>query len=268
MNLAGALVRREVVARGPLQLRLRSEYRLGSGSRLIQDMVFHAGTPRVDFDSRLEWAERRQLLKAVFDLDVLVENARHEIQYGHLARFEVCCHKWSDLSENGFGVALLNDCKYGISAHAGRLGLTLLKSGVHPDPRGDEGTHLFTYSLLPHAGGFSVESVVRPAYELNQGPTVCLATPAATAIDSLATVDAPSVVVECVKWAEEGHALVLRLYEAGKTGCRCRVRFGVPVRAVAQTNLLEEETAPVQLRGNMVEMVMRAFEVTTLRAEV
>lgn len=27
------------------------------------------------------------------------------------AKFEVCCHKWADLSEYGFGVAILNDCK-------------------------------------------------------------------------------------------------------------------------------------------------------------
>jgi alpha-mannosidase len=146
--------------------------------------------------------------------------------------------------------------------------LSLIKSGVHPDARGDAGTHLFTYSLLPHAGGFSVASVVRPAYELNQPPTVCLAAPGAIPVGSLATVDAGDVVVECVKWAEQGSAVVLRLYEAGRTRCRCRVRFGVPVRAVTRTNLLEEPTEDLPLRDGEVALDLRAFEVATLRVEV
>ena len=165
------LISRRVVADGPLQLRLRSEYELGAGSRITQDMVFHSTTPRIDFDTVVDWHELHKLFKTGFELAVMIESAKHEIQYGHvdrpthrnlpqdIARFEVCAHKWTDLSEADFGVALLNESKYGISVIGTDARLSLIKSGTHPDPRGDEGRHQFTYSLLPHAA-FGVENEI------------------------------------------------------------------------------------------------------------
>ena len=215
-----------------------------------------------------------------FDLDILAESARHEIQYGHVirpthrnlpedrARFEVCAHKWSDMSENGFGVALLNDCKYGLSVHNSSLALSLLKSGTHPDPRGDEGAHLMTYSLLPHACGFGVESVVRPAYELN---VPVLAMPVGVGVDgfeSLVAVDAPNVIVESVKWAEEGDALIARLYDAEKLGRTVRVTVHAEVKSVAETDLLEENPRKLRVKGGAVELYVKPFEIKTLRCEV
>ncbi len=276
MRAEDRLVRRAVVADGPLQLRIRSEYRLGAGSSLTQDLVFHAGSPRVDFETVVDWNERHQLLKAGFDLDVLADSARQEIQYGHLersthrnqpqdrARFEACAHKWTDLSENGFGVALLNDCKYGMGVQGGTLRLSLLKAGTHPDARGDRGRHRFTYSLLPHACGFSVESVVRPAYELNLPVTAWWGSADALPWASLLTVDAPHVIVESVKWAEQGKAFVVRLYEAGKTGGRVKVTFNAKISSVSATNLLEEDARPLKLSGGAVRFTMRPFEIKTL----
>ena len=274
------LLSRKVVADGPLQLRIRSEYRIGEASTLTQDMVFHAASALVDFETVVDWHDKHKLLKVGFDLDILAESARHEIQYGHVlrpthrnlpedrARFEVCAHKWSDLSENGFGVALLNDCKYGLSVHNSSLALSLLKSGTHPDPRGDEGTHLMTYSLLPHACAFGVESVVRPAYELN---VLVLAAPVvakAEGFESLVTVDAPNVIVESVKWAEEGEALIVRLYDAEKLGCTVRVTVNAEVKSVAETDLLEENPRKLRVKGGAVELYVKPFEIKTLRCEV
>ncbi|MBN1344037.1 MAG: alpha-mannosidase [Phycisphaerae bacterium] len=280
MKIEDRLVSREVVANGPLQLRLRSEYKLGRRSRLVQDMVFHTHSPRIDFETVVDWGEKHRLVKAAFELDVLADTARHEIQYGHVerpthrnlpgdrAKFEVCAHKWTDLSDNGFGVALLNDCKYGVSVKGGELGLTLIKSGTHPDPRGDEGRHEFTYAILPHACGFSVESVVRPAYELNVPVKVAPAGAKAEGFDGLLSVDAPNVMVESVKWAEEGKAFVVRLYEAGKAGCRVNVRFNCPIRSVSETNLMEEKPKNLSVKKHTVQLAMRAFEIKTLRVTV
>jgi len=276
MRIEDRFIGRKVVANGPLQLRLRSTYKIGANSTLVQDMVFHDDTPRIDFESVLDWDEKHKLLKAEFELDILTDVARHEIQYGHVerpthrnlpqdrARFEVCAHKWTDLSENGFGVALLNDCKYGLSVWGSTLGLSLVKSGTHPDPRGDAGRHVFTYSLLPHAGGFSVESVVRPAYELNLPPTVAPAGPRTTELSPLLTVEAPNVIVEAVKWAQKGKAFVVRLYEAGKTGCHVGINVNAPVKAVCQTNMMEEQPQPLVLKNGAIRTFFRPFEIKTL----
>jgi alpha-mannosidase len=283
MEAVATLVRREVVAEGPLQLRLRSTYSLTDSSTITQDMVFHSTSPRIDFETRVDWHGKRKLLKAAFDLEVLADSARHEIQYGHVerpthrnlpqdrARFEVCAHKWTDLSENGFGVALLNDCKYGVAVHGSWVGLSLIKSGVHPDDRGDEGVHLFTYSLLPHAGGFTVPSVVRPAYELNVPVSWTLAAQGASAAEAPVTLRSDTAIIETLKWAEDGEAFIVRLYDAGKTGSKVRLEFGLPLKSVTETNILEEDVEPVRLSGGSaqsVEVYLRPFEIKTLRCEL
>ena len=265
---------REVVADGPLQLRIRSVIPFGVGSTLTQDVVFHSTTPRVDFETVVDWHEKYQFLKVAFDLAVLADSARHEIQFGHVVRgahdntswdraqFDVCAHKWTDVSEEGYGVAFLNDCKYACTVKDGTYVLSLIKSGRHPDARGDEGTHPFKYAMLPHAGGFSVEGVVRPAYEFNVAPQVLEGSrPVAT---SLLTVDAPNVIVEAVKWAEDEEALVVRLYEAGRTGVWATLDFGFPVSSILETNLLEESGTAVDLLERSVRLWFRPFEIKTL----
>jgi len=279
MRPAGELIGRRVIANGPLQLRIRCEYRLTAKSRLTQDVVLHAATPQIDFETVLEWGDVHTLLKTAFQLAVLADSARHEIQFGHVerpthrnlpqdrARFEVAAHKWTDLSENGFGVALLNDSKYGVGVLGGELTLTLIKSGTHPDGRGDAGRHVFAYSLLPHACPFSVESVVRPAYELNVPVRWCKAGSAARGFAGIVSVDAPNVIVEAVKRAENGSGLVVRLYEAGKTGTNATVRFSAPVKSVGETNLLEEDRKRLKPKGGAVSLYMRPFEIKTLVCE-
>lgn len=277
MQPAGPLVKREVVADGPLQLRIRFEYDLGRESRLVQDVVFHSTTPRVDFDTRVDWHERYQFLKVGFALDVLAETARHEIQFGHVVRnthdntsqdraqFDVCAHKWTDISETAYGVAFLNDCKYACTIKDGEYRLSLIKSGRRPDPRGDEGVHQFAYAMLPHEGGFSVESVVRPAYEFNVDVPVVAG---GAASSSLIQIDTPNVIVEAVKWAEDEDAVIVRLYEASKTGTHAKVSFGFAVRSVEETNLLEERAEAVSLADGGVELYFHPFEIKTLKCRV
>ncbi|MFB9278825.1 alpha-mannosidase [Cohnella cellulosilytica] len=279
LKLQTGLESRAVAADGPLQLRIRSVYRIGRRSSIRQDIVFHADTPRVDFETEIDWHEKHRLLKVGFEVDVHAPSARHETQFGYVERpthantpydqgmFEVCAHKWTDLSETRFGVALLNDGKYGVSVMGSDARLTLHKGGTHPDPRGDEGLHRTVYSLLPH-GGFGAETVIRPAYELN---VPLIAVPgrddgSTVGGDSFASVDAPNVVIETVKPAEDGDGYVLRLYEAERSGVRnAALRFGKAPSRIVRTNLLEEEIADVPLQGAEASLDFRAFEIVTLK---
>ena len=59
-----------------------------------------------------------------------------------------------DMSEGHYGVSMLNDCKYGHSALDGVMTLTLIKSGIEPNPTADQEEHTFTYALYPHAEGW------------------------------------------------------------------------------------------------------------------
>jgi alpha-mannosidase len=275
------LLHRELAANGPLQLRIRSEYQIGYHSSLKQDIVFYTDSPRVDFHTIIDWKEKHQLLKVGFDVDIWSQTARHEIQFGHVERsthtntsydqamFEVCTHKWTDLSESRFGAAILNDCKYGISVDGADIRLSLHKGGCHPDPRGDEGVHEVTYSLLPHKGAFSTETVIRPAYELNIHVLSVKGGVSDQAAASLLEVEATNVIVEAIKPAEQDHAYVVRLYEAERSAVKgMKLRFGAVPRKVELINMLEEELEELEeleLSGSEVSLDFHAFEIKSIK---
>ena len=268
-----ALLSREVAADGPLEFRLRSRWRVGRASEIRQDLVVRLDSPMLVFETEIDWHEKHALLKAAFPSNLRPSFARHEIQFGHIERpvdrnhrfdtvkFEVCQHKWSDLSENRHGLTLINDCKYGVSTEGGEMRLTLMKGGLHPDPRGDEGMHRLTYALLPHEEGFSAGAVVRPAYELN----IPLMVGATDDRPSLLSVSAPNVVVESIKPAEDGRGYIVRLYEAERSSCSAAVAFGEPVAFVSLCNLIEEDAGKLDVQENSVRLGFRAFEIITLR---
>ncbi len=266
---------RTLVTDGAVELRLRSAFDVGGGTTLTQDLVVYADTPHVDFHTLVDWHSHHRLLKAGFDLDVSAKEAKCEIQYGYIerpttennsleaAKFEVCNRNYTDVSEPRFGVAVLNDCKYGIALSGANLRLSLHRGGDHPDVSGDEGVHEMTYSLLPHAGAFCAEAVVRPAYELNV-PYFAVSGNAMAA--PIVRVSAPNVLVESVKPAEDGSdAFVLRLYECEGSAAKTTLSFGVPVKAATLTNLLEDEKKALDLSDGSLALTFRPFEIKTVK---
>ena len=127
-------------------------------------MRLAAGSRRLEFHTEVDWHERHRFLKVAFPVAVRSTRATYEIQHGHIerptvantswdeARFEVCGHRWADLSEAGYGVALLNNCKYGYDIRGHVMRLSLLRAPGYPDPEADQGRHHFAYALLPHEG--------------------------------------------------------------------------------------------------------------------
>ena len=271
------LVKREVVSNGPLALCVRGEWKIGGSSNILQDMILYADSPRIDFVTKIDWHEKHKLLKVGFDIDLLSDGARYEMQYGHLERprhanlkedramFESAVHKWMDVSENGFGVALLNDCKYGAHAGKDRMTLSLIKSGTHPDPRGDEGIHYVSYAILPHAA-FSSD-VIHAAYEFNS-PMPAVIGKGSVSCKSLLEIDKPNVIVESVKWAEEGRAFIVRLYEAERTGTNAKITFGVPVKSLVETDLLEANPVELPFVGGDLCFYIRPFEIKTFLCRI
>ena len=265
------LLRREVVADGCVEYRIRSVYQLTEKSTLTQDMIFYAHSPEIVFDTLMDWQDDHRLLKASFDTNIQTDFTSQEIQFGYLhrsttrntavekAKFEVPNHKYTDLSEPRYGAALLNDCKYGISVEGGSMRLTLHKGGCMPDYRGDKGLHRCTYALLPHGGSLSAEAVIRPAYRLNN-PVLSVA--GALAVEPLVRVDADNIIVETIKPAEEGgRQFVVRLYEAEGSRTVTNLTFSDAARQVQQTNMLEEDG---RVLADTKQMEFGPFEIKTL----
>jgi alpha-mannosidase len=227
----------------------------------------------------VEWHETNRLLKVAFPVDIRSLRATYEIQYGHVerpthdntswdvARFEVCAHKWVDLSEPGYGVALLNDCKYGHDISGNVIRLSLLRASTWPDPEADRGHHRFRYRLLPHAGDLRQAGVIDAGYDLNV-PVRMVDTTAhpgtLPASSSFLSVDADHVVVEAVKRSDETGSLVVRLYEAW--GRRGPVTVNLPWRParVTRADLLERESGELAFVDRSVTLDISPFEIVTL----
>jgi len=268
-----------VIERGPLRAGLEIRRRL-LNSEIIQRVYLYRGSRRLDFDTWVEWRERHVLLKVAFPVDVLSPLATYDIQWGNVqrpthrntswdwARFETVAHKWVDLSEGDYGVSLLNDCKYGHDVQGNVIRLTLLKSATYPDPNADLGEHRFTYSLLPHRGDWR-EGTVPAAYALNDPLLVRRVRgggrEGGSARLSLLSVDVPNVIIETVKGAEDGRGLIVRLYENERCRGPVTLRVGFPLAAAHRCNLLEENQAPLPVAGNAVPLVVRPYQIITLR---
>ncbi len=248
---AGRLISRQVVSDGPVELRIRCRWQLTEKSSITQDIVFDAASPLVTFETIMDWQDDHRFLKAAFDTALICDGVRSEIQFGHIrrsnhratpvdkARFETCNHKYSDLSEANFGIALLNDSKYGLSVNEGSMRLSLHKGGCLPDDRGDKGIHACRYAILPHMGGFGAETVVHPAYAFNYRP---VAAADSAASESLCRVDDANVIIETVKPCEDTQrAYILRLYEAVGGCSRAHLSFSHEVKALYECSMLEEE---------------------------
>ncbi len=273
----------QVVETGPLRAAVEITRQVGQ-SVIRQRICLWRDSRRIDFVTTVDWHERQMLLRALFPLELNASRATCEIQFGaverpthrntswDVARFEVCAQRWVDLSEGDYGVALLNNGKYGHSLRDNVLGLSLLKGAIFPDREADQGRHQFTYSLLPHQGDWRAGEVVRRAYELN-APLIALPlaqppAPAAPQQHSFLSVTGDHVVVETIKVADDGDGLIVRLYEAHNQRGRASLRFGRPVASAEETDLLERPVGPLTVAGDTLEVAVRPFEVKTLRVRL
>ncbi|HEX2910506.1 MAG TPA: alpha-mannosidase [Chloroflexia bacterium] len=276
------LVSVQVLEQGPLRAGLRLEWLYLDRTRIVQKLYLYAHSRRIDFVTEVDWQERQTLLKVAFPVDVKSGKVTAEVQWGNLervthrntswdrARFETAAHKWFDLSEGDYGVAVLNDCKYGYDVHGSTLRQTLLRGPISPDPRADLGQHVFTYSLLPHNGGWFAGGVQREAYDLNY-PLLCsLKTGPAGSLPaslSLATIEPGNIIIETVKQAEDSEALVLRAYECANRRTPFRLTLPFEVAEAFETNLLEdtESGQPLQIEadGRTISGLFRPYQIRT-----
>jgi len=185
-----------------------------------------------------------------------------------VARFTVCGQRWADLGEPGYGVALLNDCKYGYDIHENVMRLSLLRSPGEPDPKADRGHHTFTYSILPHAGSLQEAGVVAEAAQLNS-PLRFLAAKehegVLPASHSFFHVSHPGLQIDTVKRAEDSDDLIVRLYEAHGARGSAELTCALPFSKVERVNLIERSLGTEKANGDRVSFDFRPFEILTFK---
>lgn len=253
----------------------------------------------VECKAEVDWHENSKFLKVEFPVDIVNTEASYETAYSitkrpthyntswDMAKFEVCCHRFADLSENNYGVSILNDSKYGFATAGKLMRLSLLRSPKAPDEHADMGRHSIRWAILPHKGALGA-TTVRAGYAFNN-PLKVLSAPKAT-VESLTSVpiqlinsdESASIILDTIKRGHddedvsrrEGHrinsgqSIIVRLYESLGGRSRGTIQTEFNVKRVTKVNILEDEIEEVSLADGKFNIVLRPFEVATYKLQL
>lgn len=251
-----------------------------SNSVIRQKIYFYADSRRIEFNTYVDWKEHQHLLKVHFPVNIHSDEASFDIQFGNLtrkvhsntswdaARFESCGHKWIDLSEGHYGVSLLNDCKYGHSVKDGNMAITLIKSGIEPNPATDQEEHFFTYAIYPHAENWRAAGTVFEAAKLNQ-PAYAVKGGNPGADFSFVSVNKPNVMIETVKQAEDGAGVILRIYEYENALTKAHISLAMApeIVSIEECNLIEEVIEAVPKTEDGFDIEIKPYEIKTYKVK-
>lgn len=244
-------------------------------STIKQVIYFYENSPRIDFKTKVNWYENQKLLKVNFNFALRANFATFDIQFGNVkrsnnwntswdyAKFESVMHKYVDYSQNSYGVALLNNCKYGGHVLENNVGLTLLKSSNHPDPSADRGYHEFSYSLLPHDCSFNESNVIEEAYQFNN-PLL--------SINGLGTkqemlkIESDYVYhIDALKMNQTNKYVVLRLHDDSGNDNKVTIKPQFSYSGWCETDLLEKEN---NLINDDIILDLKPYEIKTILLKV
>ncbi|CZS94448.1 probable alpha-mannosidase [Rhynchosporium agropyri] len=257
--------------------------------------AFKSQQSYVEMHSEVEWREHMKFLKVEFPVDVRNTEASYETQYGivrrpthynttwDMAKFEVCCHKFADLSEHGYGVSILNDSKYGFATCGSLMRLSLLRAPKAPDAHADMGRHHIRWAILPHQGDLG-STTVRTAYNFNNPLKLTQSSKAleASAFSSpIKLTGNPSLILDCVKRGEDdedvsrgelskrkGRSVILRIYDSLGGTSKGTIETSLDVKKVWKTNILEDDEEESKIEKGKIEITLRPFEVATFRLQL
>ena len=267
----------EIEQIGEVRLKVHMEWRYMNSS-IRQDMILYADSRRIDFETEVDYHERHQLLKAAFPVDIRTTYGTFDVQYGNVrrpnhwntswdqAKFETVAHRFADLSERGYGVSLLNDCKYGHDVKDNVLRITLIKAATHPDHSQDQGLHRFTYSLLPHSGDIVDGGTVREACSLNQ-PLHVIQGDLKLPFESFLSFDKDCVEVDAVKKTEDGKHIAVRFHDFTGGTNRIKVHTGFAWKRRC-TGDLRERSLDDWKTDREIYVTVKPYEIVTMLFEL
>ncbi|MDD7219240.1 MAG: glycoside hydrolase family 38 C-terminal domain-containing protein, partial [Clostridia bacterium] len=274
----------KVIENGPVRGCIRVIHPYGE-SQIVQYLYFYPDQYRFDIRNEVDWQEDHVLLRGYFPVDIHTNEATYEIQYGNvkrathdntswdMAKFEVCAHKWLDVSEDDYGISVLNDCKYGYSVRDSVIGLTMLKSPDDPNPKADRGHHSFSYSFCPHSGDFRSADTVSRAYAFNNPCLAVMkqkeAVNSSESVFSFVSVNVPGVVIETVKKAEDSDSLIIRCYECFNRRNHVKMEINGEFDSCSEVNMLENEVIQeLKYEDGTAEFDIKPFEIKTLKFDI
>ncbi|MBS7654278.1 alpha-mannosidase [Candidatus Bathyarchaeota archaeon] len=281
-NLRNAEI--EPFENGPVKGTVKVKWKYHN-SEINQYISLYKDLPRIDFYTIINWQEvsddetEAPMLKVSFTPILDKSKAFFEIPFAYIERTpdgtEVPALRWVDLSDEEYGLSLINNCKYGFDVKGYTVRMTLIRTSYSPDPRPDQGVHEITYSLYPHRGDWKKSMTFRVGYELNRplkaypilarSESECrLSEPEER---SLLKVKPDNVVISCIKNSEDSNDIVIRLYDATGEGAESEVQFNFRVGEVYETDLMENPMKALKFQDGKVSLRLKQFEIKTMRVK-
>lgn len=212
-------------------------------------------------DNKVDWHEKHRLAKVEFGTNLLtrkalcdtsagfVERDTHKNTTWQQARFEVCHHNWCDMSESDAGIAIINNCKYGVTLEQNVMSLSLLRGTIRPDVMSDMGEHSFNYMILPHKDGAVKAEVNKKALMFNAPLKHIDKTWSYPTFEPL--------YLQAAKFSEDGKMLIFRLCETD--GCRGTIKLD---KKAILLDMLEQKVCDIE------EINYSPFEIITIGVEL
>ena len=260
---------------GPARSGIFARLAIGQ-STLTQTIALDPVGKRLDFVTNVDWNEHHKLLRVAFPTTIEAPEAKYEIQYGcvnrpthdntkwQFAQFEAVGHRFADLSRPDYGVALLNDSKYGYRVKGRELSLSLLRAPTEPDPVADLGKHRFTYSLLPHAGPYVSSDIRANAAVLNQGLEILEGFGAPAGVALPVVVEGKGVEFAVLKKAEKEDALIVRVVECLGVNANAKLTCANPKAKIIETDLTERPALGKAFTGKAA-FTLAPYEIKTFK---
>jgi alpha-mannosidase len=276
----GSVVSAVIEERGPARVTLALTRRHGK-SVFVQRIRLAAGDAgnRVVVDTEMRWRTRATLAKASFPLSISNRKATYDLGVGTIARgnnspklYEVPAQQWADITsaDGGYGVAILNDCRYGWDKPANNiLRLSLVRSpGARGDMRfqalNDMGTHSLSYAVVGHAQGWREARIPWEAARLNQ-PLIAFQPPPHPGplgrTLSMLFVSTPQAAVRCLKMSEDGGEIVIRLQELnGRPARSVEVAMPASIAEAREVNGAEEPVGKATIRKGRLIVNLNPYQ--------
>jgi len=275
------LVSAEMIENGPVlkTYRIIKKY---NNSFIRQNITIYNDIPRIDFDTEVDWEEENSFLKVSFPVDIKADKATYDIQFGNvernthwntswdMAKFEVCAHKWADISEKGYGVSLINDCKYGYDIKDSVMRLSLIKSPTWPYPNADKTRHHFKYCLYPHDGDFRQGNTHQQACNFNS-PIYVMDTSKGQGIindRSFVSVNSENIIIDTIKRAEHSEELILRAYDNHNERKHVKFKLMSPIERISLVDLKEHDIKDLDFDGCEFTVEFKPYQIHTFKVKL
>lgn len=249
-------------------------------SSITQEVILYENKRKIDFKTKVNWQENQKLLRTTFPINIKNSQALFDLSMGHIeranyknttwekAKTEVAAHKWVNLNNKNISVSLLNDCKYGHTVNENVISLTLLKSGIFPDPEADLGKHEFTYSLLLNPDSLDLINLEQEALAMNNKAIYCNIsnnTEENNKIKKLFDIKNDNVLLDSYKISENKDGFILRVHEFKGISDQLEINFLNKINEVYETNLLEKNVKKIPIENNNLRVKIDPFEIKTFR---